>query len=440
MSEALPDHWNTTSIEKSAYLRGRIGWQGLRADEFIEDGPYLVTGTDFKDGKIDWSTCYHVTEARYREAAPIQLRDDDLLVTKDGTIGKVAHVSDCPDHAVLNSGVFLVRCSDGSFRHRWLYHLLTSSHFEKFLRQNLAGSTINHLYQYVFEKYEFPVPQSDKEQKKLCKIIDLIDTQIEATEALIAKQERLRAGLMQDLFTRGVGENGELRPPREEAPHLYHETTMGWLPRSWHVSSIAKVGRIKGGKRMPAGSDFAETETAFPYLRVVDLVGGSVDGSDLQYVPAEIQPKIARYVISHLDLYVTIAGTIGSVGCIPRHLSGAQLTENAARVTEIDFRQVCLGYLWRVMASEIVQKQIWREMGIGGGVPKLALFRIESLNIPLPSIVEQRRLILKLARMERLLSTELQKLDLLKASKSGLMQDLLTGTVSVEPLLEKEPA
>ena len=60
-----------------------------------------------------------------------------------------------------------------------------------------------------------------------------MDVQIEATEALIAKQERLRAGLMQDLFTRGVDENGELRPPREEAPHLYHETEIGWLPKGW---------------------------------------------------------------------------------------------------------------------------------------------------------------------------------------------------------------
>src|ERR1700692_1478912 len=161
MSE--PESWLEKSIKKNAYLRGRIGWQGLRADEFGEEGPYLVTGTDFDRGKIDWSRCYHVSEARYREAAPIQLRDGDLLVTKDGTIGKIAHVSNCPEKAVLNSGVFLLRCADGSFRHRFLYHVLTSNYFEEFLRKNLAGSTINLLYQYVFEKFSFSVPDDDNQ-------------------------------------------------------------------------------------------------------------------------------------------------------------------------------------------------------------------------------------------------------------------------------------
>jgi type I restriction enzyme S subunit len=211
------ESWSEKSIKKNAYLRGRIGWQGLRADEFREEGPYLVTGTDFDRGKIDWSRCYHVSEARYREAAPIQLRDGDLLVTKDGTIGKIAHVADCPKQAVLNSGVFLLRCADGSFDHRFLYHLLNSHRFESFLQQNLNGSTINHLYQYVFEGFTFGVP-NEQRQVTISRIIDLIDSQIEATESLIAKQERVRAGLLQDLFTRGVDEHGALRPPREEAP------------------------------------------------------------------------------------------------------------------------------------------------------------------------------------------------------------------------------
>ena len=62
-----------------------------------------------------------------------------------------------------------------------------------------------------------------------------LDTQIEATEGLIAKQERVRAGLMQDLFTRGVDEHGQLRPPRDQAPHLYHQTELGWLPLGWEA-------------------------------------------------------------------------------------------------------------------------------------------------------------------------------------------------------------
>ena len=64
-----------------ASIKARIGWQNLRTDEFIDDGPYCVTGTDFKNGKIDWTSCYHVSEERYAIDKNIQLNEGDLLIT-----------------------------------------------------------------------------------------------------------------------------------------------------------------------------------------------------------------------------------------------------------------------------------------------------------------------------------------------------------------------
>lgn len=444
MSEALPDHWGTTSIEKSAYLRGRIGWQGLRADEFIEDGPYLVTGTDFKDGKIDWSTCYHVTEARYREAAPIQLRDDDLLVTKDGTIGKVAHVSDCPNQAVLNSGVFLLRCSDGSFRQRWLYHLLTSSHFEKFLRQNLAGSTINHLYQYVFEKYEFPVPQSDEEQKKLCKIIDLIDTQIEATEALIAKQERLRAGLMQDLFTRGVDENGELRPPRDVAPHLFHETELGWLPKGWKVNRITRCQASASDSVIgPFGSNLVAADyrvSGSPVIFVRDLKPNKFIWKSDVFLDDGKAVELNAHKSQAGDVLATKMGFPPCVAAVhPKDFPPAIITADMIRLRVSNHSLAIPSFVAALLNGEIVQAQV---RGITGGVtrPKVTLADFRSLRIPFPSIEEQARLMAMIGEAGRLIDEEAGRLDKLRLQKTGLMQDLLTGTVSVQPLLEKASA
>ena len=80
-------------------LRARIGWQGLRSDEFKTEGPYLVTGVDFHNGRVNWDDCYHVTEERYAQDKGIQLHEHDLLITKDGTIGKTAVVIDCPEKA-----------------------------------------------------------------------------------------------------------------------------------------------------------------------------------------------------------------------------------------------------------------------------------------------------------------------------------------------------
>jgi len=187
-------HWPTTTISKSAYLRGRIGWQGLKASEFLEEGPFLVTGADFTDGRINWDSCYHVSESRYAEADYIHLKNDDVVITKDGTIGKVALVQGCPEKAVLNSGVFLLRCNDNSFQHRYIFHLLKSNTFRKFLDDNLAGSTIQHLYQHIFKTFEFPLPDLH-EQTKIVEILSTVDRAIEQTGAVIAKQQSIKTGL-----------------------------------------------------------------------------------------------------------------------------------------------------------------------------------------------------------------------------------------------------
>ena len=133
------------TLEDCFSLRARIGWQGLRSDEFKTVGPYLVTGTDFKNGKVDWDTCYHVSVERFEQDKGIQLREQDLLVTKDGTVGKTAFVVDCPKQVTLNSHIFLVRSKDGSVEPSYLYYILNSHIFSEFMKNTLTGTTIKGL-------------------------------------------------------------------------------------------------------------------------------------------------------------------------------------------------------------------------------------------------------------------------------------------------------
>ena len=196
----VPEEWHISYIGKSSYLKGRIGWQGLKASEFIEEGPFLVTGTDIQNGRVQWDNCYHVSEARYNEADKIQLKNDDLLITKDGTIGKVAIVRDCPKQAVLNSGLFLLRCIDESYSHLFLFYILRSQIFLNFLANNQGGSTIKHLYQKVFENFPFPTP-TISEQNKITNILEQQDNLIESEQTNLAKLQNLKQGLMADLLT-----------------------------------------------------------------------------------------------------------------------------------------------------------------------------------------------------------------------------------------------
>lgn len=85
----IPDEWNIDKLENHLIIKGRIGWKGLKTSEYMENGPYIVGGLQIKDGGIDWGECSHITEERFYESPEIILRDEDILMTKDGTIGRV---------------------------------------------------------------------------------------------------------------------------------------------------------------------------------------------------------------------------------------------------------------------------------------------------------------------------------------------------------------
>ena len=105
----IPSSWNIVRLKSDCSLKGRIGWNGLRSEEFEKESyAYLVTGQDFISSDIDWSKCYQINKVRYDEDPCIQLENGDLLITKDGTIGKIAKVSNMDKPACLNSGIFVL--------------------------------------------------------------------------------------------------------------------------------------------------------------------------------------------------------------------------------------------------------------------------------------------------------------------------------------------
>ena len=108
--------WNKINLAKKSKIKARIGWQGLTTNEYLDSGySYLVTGTDFVNGKIDWSGCHYVAKDRFAQDKNIQIQNDDILITKDGTLGKTALVKGLNKPATLNSGVFVIRPIQGAY-------------------------------------------------------------------------------------------------------------------------------------------------------------------------------------------------------------------------------------------------------------------------------------------------------------------------------------
>lgn len=199
---AIPKDWKTLSIGKCCSIKARIGWQGLKKSEYLSSGEYvLVTGTDFLNGRIDWKSCVYVSKKRYEQDANIQIVKHDILITKDGTIGKVAFLDDVPCLGTLNSGIFVVRSHSEELDQCYLSKIFESFIFDAFLESLVAGSTIKHLYQKDFVHFNFPVPPTISEQTAIANILSDCDSEIAALEEKRDKYKEIKQGMMQQLLT-----------------------------------------------------------------------------------------------------------------------------------------------------------------------------------------------------------------------------------------------
>lgn len=387
-------------------LRARIGWQGLRSDEFKTEGSYLVTGVDFHNGRVDWDDCYHVTEERYAQDKGIQLREHDLLITKDGTIGKTAVVIDCPEKATLNSGVFVVRAINNEVVPEFLHYILHSHWFDLFVRNVLTGSTIKHLNQEKFYKFTFEAPDVPT-QKKIVEVLESIDDVIDRTRELIEKYTSLMKGVVQDILTDNITDE--------------------------HTAKIGTFSNALGGKRVPKGSALTFAKTSHPYIRVRDMTKPKVVEltEDFMYVEESDFHRISRYIVDAGDLIISIVGTVGAVALVGESLDKANLTENCSKIVNI--RGYSPEFLYYFLKSEYGQKEI-ASGTVGEVQKKLPLKNILEIKVPILSESEQNVIVDKLRIVDEKIDREVQYYNKMENIKAGLMHDLLSGLVDVSTI------
>lgn len=216
----------------------------------------------------------------------------------------------------------------------------------------------------------------------------------------------------------------EVREPDARYLIAVQRTELGELPGDWRVVRLSDIATVTSGKRLPLGKSLTTSETPHPYIRVSDMERGTVNATAIQFVPVDVFPKIQQYRIFSTDLYISVAGTLGLVGQVPSALDGANLTENANRISGIRGSKA---YLYQVLASPLVQTVIESERTVGAQ-PKLALGRIRNFSIPLPPTSEEQAAIGgALADADALIDSLEQLLTKKRQIKQGAMQELLTG-------------
>ena len=223
---------------------------------------------------------------------------------------------------------------------------------------------------------------------------------------------------------------GKIKRSRKSAktsdtPH--YENVPFEVPDSWVWCRLDDLCNIKGGKRIPKGKSFATQRTEHIYLRVTNMKNRTILLDDLKYIDDAVFQEIRNYTISSDDLYLTIAGTIGDVGEIPQEVSGMNLTENAAKLTDIGCNRLYLMYSLLSTNSQEHFSSKFHQVA----QPKLSIETASSTLLPLPPLAEQQRIVTEIERWFTLIDQiEQDKSDLqtvIKQAKSKILDLAIHG-------------
>jgi type I restriction enzyme, S subunit len=338
---------------------------------------------------------------------------------------------------------------------KFLLLYLLDFNMEKLASQS-QGSTMRHVTRKELSRFQVSFPSPPQTQIKIARILQTVDRAMEKTEALIEKYHQIKAGLMHDLFTRGLWtqeeidrgdhigtpveasvEAGQLRPARHDAPHLYQETVIGWIPKAWEVELLDEIKESLADG--PFGSNLkTEHYVTDPGVRVVRLQNVQAteyNDQDRAYVSVNHANRLVRNKVVSNDILIAGLGDdrypVGRACVYPEDLPAA--------INKADcFRLRCKGgkanqvYVMYFLNTDRSQKQARRyEQGVTR--PRINTGNLKRVQIPLPPLAEQILITKKLSEIQRKVNCEKVCLEKLQKQKSGLMNDLLTGKVPAAP-------
>ena len=199
--KGFTDPWEQRKLSELTSMHARIGWQNLRTSEFLDSGDYmLITGTDFNDGAIDFSTCHYVERERYEQDRNIQIHNGSILITKDGTLGKVAYVQGLSMPATLNAGVFNVQIKDANnVDEKYLFQYLKAPFLMDYVDKKATGGTIKHLNQSILVDFPVISPQRS-EQILVGAFFQQLDNLITLHQRELEKLKNLKKACLEKMF------------------------------------------------------------------------------------------------------------------------------------------------------------------------------------------------------------------------------------------------
>lgn len=217
----LPEGWCESKIGDLLYYAGRIGWKGLKAEEYTEEGPLLLSVYNLNDGdEVSYHRVYHITEERYEESPEIMVQVGDVLLTKDGAgIGKLGYVKELPERATINSSLLLIRPGKLA-ESKYIYYLLSGPSLQSIVKERITGSATPHLFQRDIKEFVIPIPPMDEQRQIVTVLDEMLLKETQAYEQLKTVSENIDLMKKTVLAKAFRGELGTNNPDEESAVEL----------------------------------------------------------------------------------------------------------------------------------------------------------------------------------------------------------------------------
>ncbi|MCB2199506.1 restriction endonuclease subunit S [bacterium] len=420
MSDSLPTNWKWKPLDELAEIdREQLSVITPSAQEFF----YIDISSAF-EGKLRLpSNKIPYGEAPSR-ARKVLKRGDVLMSTVRPNLRAFAQFDHSDDLTVASTGFAVLTAKQG-VDDRFILYSILSDNIAKQVEGHVVGSNYPAINTKDVRRLLIPTPPPGQ-QRKIAEILTTVDNLIERTEALIAKQESIKQGMMHDLFTRGVDEHGQLRPPYEQAPDLYKPSELGMIPKEWDTSLLEELT-----EKIIDGTHFTPEyrEHGVPFLRVTDIQDTSIDFSKLKYIsPEEHRILTLRCNPMRGDILLSKNGTIGLLKIVDWDW------EFSIFVSLALIRPIVSKINTRFLTYYLQSDQTWaqiRKRSKQGTVTNLHLEEIRELVVAVFPAKEQERVADVFQTMNRTIDTYRSDLEKLQHLKTGLMQDLLTGKVRV---------
>ena len=283
------DAWEQRKLSKIATMHARIGWQNLRKSEFLDSGDYyLITGTDFDDGKIDLKNCHYVAKERYEQDKNIQVKNGSILITKDGTLGKVAYVSNLQKPATLNAGVFNVELLTEDTDRKYLFQYLKAPFLMSYVSQKATGGTIKHLNQNIL--VDFPVIRPKKiEQQKIGTFFSNLDNLITLHQRKLDKLSNVKKALLEKMFPKNDSDVPEIR--------------FKGFTDAWEQRKVEEVANRYDNLRIPVAAN-ERTSGTTPYYGangIQDYVSGYTHDGEFILVAEDGANDLKNYPVQYVS-------------------------------------------------------------------------------------------------------------------------------------------